>query len=59
MPGYREAVLACPGCGEEVLCFWPAAQDQDETDAPAAEQACLCGHRWRAQYPGYSYRTEA
>jgi hypothetical protein len=52
------ATHRCAGCGEEADGIWPGTE-QDGDGAPAAEQQCACGHRQLAEYPGFSFQTEA
>jgi DNA-directed RNA polymerase subunit RPC12/RpoP len=52
------ATYRCAGCGEEADGIWPGTE-QDGDGAPAAEQQCACGHRQLAEYPGFSFQTEA
>lgn len=53
------AVLPCPGCGQDADCLWIDPEGQDAVEAPSGEQRCACGHTWVAEYPGWSFFTEA
>lgn len=54
-----EAFIDCPRCGETVPGVWPKPEGQDITEAPVAKQECPNGHVFEAEYPGWSFFTEA
>ena len=55
------AIIACPKptCGVELEGVW--AEPEEPEDAPErALQLCgSCGGSWTAEWPGFSFRTEA
>lgn len=55
------AFLECPECGVTTECFWAtdAESAEDLASAPEAPQTCPAGHTWQAEWPGYSFFTEA
>lgn len=55
------AVVECPECGVEFEGAWyDGSMDAEQRDeAPVAEQECPAGHRFEAEYSGWSYTTEA
>lgn len=58
-------VIACPGrpgspCGTEFEGNWREPEDLEDETPEAALQLCpACGYVFTAQYPGYSFKTEA
>jgi len=60
--GVLVAVIHCPLrlCGAELEGTWLEPEDAGEDAPEKALQLCPdCGHLWDAEYPGYSFRTEA
>jgi hypothetical protein len=59
MPEVLVAVISCPGCGTELEGTWAAPEEPE--DVPELErQLCgSCGSTWTAEWPGFSFRTEA
>ena len=58
----RTAQYVCGGCGNESEGIWPwpePGDEQDQEEAPVAEQECPCGHKQLAEFPGYSFFGEA
>jgi hypothetical protein len=59
------AVIACPGrpgwrCGTEFEGTWLEPEDPEDEGPEEALQLCPeCGCTFTAQWPGYSFRTEA
>jgi hypothetical protein len=55
------ALVECPECGEDVEGIWEDdSMDEEQRDeAPVATQECPAGHSFEAQYPGWSWLTEA
>jgi hypothetical protein len=53
------AIIRCPACETEQEGTWVEPGDSDE-DVEAALQTCgSCAEIWTAEYPGYSFKTEA
>lgn len=67
MPGERVlvALVACPGrdgwrCGTEFEGTWAEPQDPMEESPADSLQLCPeCGCTFTAQWPGFSFHTEA
>jgi uncharacterized protein (UPF0212 family) len=54
------AIINCPNCLEEFEGAWLAAEDAGEAVPEDTLQLCpSCGHTWEAEYPCYSFKTEA
>jgi hypothetical protein len=53
--------LECPVCGVTIEGIWvtDAESLEDLASAPDAIQTCPDGHTWQAEWPGYSFFTEA
>lgn len=53
------AVICCPACKTELEGVWAEPADADE-DVEDARQLCgSCANTWEAEWPGFSFRTEA
>jgi uncharacterized protein (UPF0212 family) len=59
LSGILTAALECPNCDELTPCAWLAPEDGDEDVEPGLQSCGSCGHIWTAEWPGYSFRTEA
>lgn len=55
----KTAVLDCPNCGTPVECVWAEPDAPDEDVEPQLQNCGGCARPWTAEYPGYSFRTEA
>jgi hypothetical protein len=53
------AVIACPNCQDGMEGTWPEPGDQDSGVEASLQECPSCAHRFEAEYPGYSFRTEA
>lgn len=58
------ANLDCPAsdCGEVFQARWEDDSDTqaDAAESPVAVQECpACGHQFTAEYPGYTFNSEA
>lgn len=55
------ATVECPICETEFQGYWADASMDDEQrdEAPVASQECPHGHKFDAEYPGWSYQSEA
>jgi hypothetical protein len=54
------AVIRCPECGEPMEGTWLPPQDPEDTSPEPEAQMCgSCAHIWTADWPGFSFRTEA
>jgi len=55
------AILDCPQCDVPFEGQWAddSIDPEQRDDAPVQIQACPNGHQFEAQYPGWSYLTEA
>lgn len=54
-------MLECPECGEEFEGQWAdgSIDPEQRDEAPVQSQACPRGHVFDAEYPGWSYLSEA
>lgn len=52
-------VICCPKCRVEMEGVWLEPEDSDDDVEPALQTCGECAETWEAEYPGYSYRTEA
>jgi hypothetical protein len=53
------AIIDCPECAVLLEGTWAEPAESDDS-VDAARQLCgACGHTWEAEYPGYSFKTEA
>lgn len=50
------ATVECPECDTVFEGYWADdSMDAEQRDeAPVAAQECQCGHRFEAEYPGWS-----
>jgi hypothetical protein len=55
------AIIECTVCWEEFDGLWvdDSIDEQDRAEAPTEEQQCPNGHQFEAEYPGWSFRSEA
>lgn len=53
------AEIVCPECGFEFEGTWAEPADREEVPEPAFQLCPGRGHIFEAEYPGYSFRTEA
>jgi hypothetical protein len=55
------AVITCPGelCEAEFEGTWLAPDDSDEPPENAMQLCPECGRGFDAEWPGFSFRTEA
>lgn len=55
------ALLDCPECDTPFEGTWhDDSMDAEQRDeAPVQDQQCPKGHVFKAEYPGWSYTTEA
>lgn len=57
------ATIECPEekCGVSFEGFWyDDSMDEEQRDeAPVMQQECPSGHKFEAEYPGWSYQSEA
>lgn len=53
------AVIACPNCGDGMEGTWLEPEDRDSGVEASLQECPSCAHRFEAEYPGYSFRTEA
>jgi hypothetical protein len=59
-PRVLVAVIACPDCGAEFEGAWLEPEDAGTDSPEPALQLCPeAGHVFEAEYPGYSFHTEA
>jgi hypothetical protein len=63
MSSVLSATVECtwPGCGVTFEGYWydDSMDDEQRDEAPVAQQECPNGHKFEAEYPGWSYRSEA
>lgn len=54
------AVITCPNDGTEFEGTWQEPGDPEEDSPEESLQLCPgCGHKFTAEWPGYSFHTEA
>lgn len=55
------ALVECPRCDTTFEGSWhdESMDPESRDEAPVAEQECPNGHKFPAQYPGWSYTGEA
>jgi hypothetical protein len=53
------AIICCPKCGTELEGNWAAPEDTDEAPEDALQTCGSCAEIWLAEWPGFSFRTEA
>jgi hypothetical protein len=53
------AIICCPACRTELEAVWAEPGDSDESPEPALQTCGSCADSWVAEYPGFSFRTEA
>jgi hypothetical protein len=58
--GVLVAVIKCPNDGTEFEGTWQEPGDLEEDSPEESLQLCPgCGHAFTAEWPGYSFHTEA